>query len=351
MNIPLANSEAVVNKRTRPSPVLSVVLPVFNEEQVLPALYTRLSGVLQAMGEDYELVFVNDGSRDASLAFLKSLHAADAAIKIVNLSRNFGHQAAITCGLDHASGETVIIMDTDLQDPPEVIPRLVAKWREGYDVVYAVREKRQGENLFKRGTAACFYRLLRMLTQVDIPVDTGDFRLLSRRAVDALQSNRERSRFVRGLVSWIGYRQAGIFFSREERGAGETKYPLRKMLKFALDGVTAFSFVPLQVATYLGLVISGCSFLYIAYAILFRLFTDQTVPGWTSIMVAVLFLGGVQLLALGVMGEYIGRVYEEVKHRPLYLVDERVGFKDDFRRGEAAVAASFFSGERVHDGF
>jgi len=308
------------------TPVISVVLPVFNEARVLPTLYTRLSDVLKALNEPYEILFVDDGSRDESLSCLKSLRAADATIKIISLSRNFGHQTAITCGLDHASGDAVILMDADLQDPPEVIPRLIEKWRGGHDVVYAVREKRRGEGLFKRGTAALFYRLLRRLTQVDIPLDAGDFRLLSRRAVNAVRSSRERNRFVRGLVSWVGYRQTGITFTREERSVGETKYPFRKMLKFALDGITAFSFVPLQVATYLGLGISFFSFLYIAYAIYLKLFTDRTVPGWTSLMVAVLFLGGVQLIALGTIGEYIGRVYEEVKQRPLYLVDEQIGF-------------------------
>ena len=309
------------------TPVISVVLPVFNEARILPTLYTRLRGVLQTLNEPYEILFVNDGSRDESLSCLRSLSATDATIKIISLSRNFGHQTAITCGLDHANGDAVILMDADLQDPPELITQLIEKWRDGYDVVYAVREKRQGEGLFKRGTAALFYRLLRRLTQVDIPLDAGDFRLLSRRAVNAVQSSRERSRFIRGLVSWVGYRQIGVSFTREERSTGETKYPFRKMLKFAIDGITAFSFVPLQAAMYLGLGISFLSFLYIAYAIYLKLFTDQTVPGWTSLVVAVLFLGGVQLIALGIIGEYVGRVYEEVKQRPLYLVDERIGFE------------------------
>lgn len=313
-------------------PVVSIVLPVFNEEQTLPALYTRLSGVMQALGEPYEILFVDDGSRDASLALLKSLGSTDPAIKIMSLSRNFGHQIAITCGLDHASGEAVVIMDADLQDPPEVIPRLITKWREGYDVVYAVREKRRGEGWFKRGTAAFFYRVLRLLTQVDIPLDTGDFRLLSRRAVNALCSVRERSRFVRGLVSWIGYRQTGVTFAREERKVGETKYPFRRMLRFAIDGITAFSFAPLQAAMYLGFVTAGSSFLYIVYAVLLKLFTERTVPGWTSLMVAVLFVGGVQLIALGIIGEYLGRVYDEVKQRPLYLIQERFGFEPVARK-------------------
>lgn len=317
------------------APTISIILPVFNEEQILPALYTRVSGVMQTLGETYEILFVNDGSRDDSLALLKSFSAADPALRIVSLSRNFGHQIAITCGLDHASGEAVVIMDADLQDPPEVIPQLIAKWREGYDVVYAVRENRRGEGLFKRGTAACFYRALRFLSHVDIPLDTGDFRLLSRRAVNALHSVRERSRFVRGLVSWIGYRQTGVTFARDERQAGETKYPFRKMLRFAVDGITTFSFAPLQAATYLGFMTAGSSFLYILYAVLLRLFTERAVPGWTSLMVAVLFVGGVQLIALGIIGEYLGRVYDEVKQRPLYLVDEQIGF-DPFTRKEVA---------------
>ncbi|MBI3245234.1 MAG: glycosyltransferase family 2 protein [Deltaproteobacteria bacterium] len=316
-------------------PTVSVVIPVFNEEQILSTLHQRLSAVLRAYGEAYEIVFVNDGSRDGSLAVLKRLHAEDATVKIVSLSRNFGHQTAITCGLDQATGEAVIVMDADLQDPPELLPQLLDKWRDGYDVVYAVRDKREGESAFKLGTAAVFYRLLRALTQVDIPLDTGDFRLMSRRAVDALQSARERSRFVRGLVSWVGYRQTGVTYTRKERLVGETKYPLRKMLKFALDGLTAFSFAPLQAATYLGIGISALSFLYALYAIFLRLFTAQTVPGWTSLMVAVLFLGGVQLVALGIIGEYLGRVYEEVKQRPLYLLDERIGFESPpCREGE-----------------
>lgn len=321
-------------------PVVSIVLPVFNEEQTLPALYTRVSDVMQTLGESYEILFVDDGSRDASLALLKSFGATDPAIKIMSLSRNFGHQIAITCGLDHASGEAVVIMDADLQDPPEVIPQLITKWREGYDVVYAVREKRQGEGLFKRGTAAFFYRVLRLLTQIDIPLDTGDFRLLSRRAVNALCSVRERSRFVRGLVSWIGYRQTGVTFAREERKAGETKYPFRKMLRFALDGITTFSFAPLQAAMYLGFVTAGSSFLYIFYAVLLKLFTERTVPGWTSLMVAVLFVGGVQLIALGIIGEYLGRVYDEVKQRPLYLIKEQLGFEPIARK---EVADQVFS--------
>lgn len=309
------------------TPKFSIIMPVFNEAQTLLALYARLVKVIGQLNESYELVFVNDGSRDGSLDLLKRLAAEDSHCKVVSLSRNFGHQMAITCGLDHARGAAVIVMDADLQDPPELIPTLIEKWREGYDVVYAVREQRQGESLFKRVTAGLFYRLIRKLSRVEIPADSGDFRLLSRRVVEALRATPERNRFVRGLVGWVGYRQAGVRFVREARAAGETKYPFRKMLKFAIDGITSFSFVPLQMATYFGLLISGMSFLYTVYAVLQKLLTDRPVIGWTSLIVAAFFLGGVQLVTLGVIGEYIGRIYEEVKQRPLYLVEETVGLE------------------------
>ncbi|MBI2883470.1 MAG: glycosyltransferase family 2 protein [Candidatus Methylomirabilis oxyfera] len=311
------------------SPVISVVLPVCNEEQVLSRLYERLTSVMRGLGEAYELIFIDDGSRDRSLTLLKELREKDTTVKIINLSRNFGHQAAITCGLDYAKGDAVVVMDADLQDPPELIPELITQWREGYDVVYAVREKREGESVFKSVTAELFYRVIKKLARIEIPVDTGDFRLLSRRAANALKSTRERSRFIRGLVSWVGYRQTGVKFVRQERFAGQTKYPFRKMLKFAIDGITAFSFVPLQMATYCGFLISGVSFLYIVYAVLQKLLTNRPVTGWTSLIVAMLFLGGVQLIMLGIIGEYIGRIYEEVKQRPLYLVDETFGFESE----------------------
>jgi dolichol-phosphate mannosyltransferase len=291
---------------------------------------------MRSAGHPYELIFVNDGSVDNSPGLLKKLAAEDPNVKVVNLSRNFGHQTAITCGLHYSRGDAVVVMDADLQDPPELIPELIKKWREGYDVVYAVREQRQGDSLFKRATAALFYRLIRKLSRLEIPADTGDFRLLSRRAVEALQSTKERNRFVRGLVSWIGYRQTGVRFVREERAAGKTKYPFRKMLKFAIDGITAFSFLPLQLATYFGFLISGLSFLYIVYAVLQKLLTDRPVIGWTSVITAILFIGGVQLIMLGVIGEYIGRIYEEVKQRPLYLVDQTFGFESESKAGSSS---------------
>jgi glycosyltransferase involved in cell wall biosynthesis len=304
---------------------LSIVIPVYNEVEVLPVLYHRLTRVMEGLGETYEIIFVNDGSDDGSLPLLRDLRAGDERVKLLGLSRNFGHQIAITAGLDHSSGQAVVVLDADLQDPPEVIPQLVEQWRKGYDVVFAVREKRHGEGFFKRGTAALFYRLLRRLTSTEIPMDAGDFRLLSRKAVETLNSVRERSRFIRGLAGWIGFRQTSVAYIRNVRHAGMTKYPLKKMVRFAFNGIMSFSSVPLQLASYLGFIVSSVSFVYMAYAVWLKLFTDRTILGWTSVMVAVLFLGGVQLLCLGIVGEYIGRIYEEVKQRPLYIVDEARG--------------------------
>lgn len=318
--------------------VLSVALPVFNEEAVLPELYRRLSQVMERCGETYELVFINDGSTDQSFPYLQDLAQRDPRVRVVNFSRNFGHQIAITAGLDYCQGQAVIIMDADLQDPPEVVSALVEKWREGYDVVSAVRTQRAGEGLLKRGSATLFYRVLRRFAGVDIPVDVGDFRLMSRRAVDALRTLRERHRFVRGLSSWVGFRQISVSFARDPRYAGETKYPFRKMLAFAIDGLVSFSFVPLQLATYLGFGASVVSFCYILYAIGLKVFTDQWVAGWASLMVAVLFIGGVQLMTLGIIGEYIGRIYEESKQRPLYLVADLIGFPAYFASGRDIVA-------------
>lgn len=306
--------------------LFSIVIPVYNEAEVLSALYDRLTPVMEGLGEPYEVIFVNDGSQDQSPLLLRDFQARDERVKFLSLSRNFGHQIAITAGLDFSSGQAAIVMDGDLQDPPEVIPRLIEQWRDGYDIVFTVRAKRQGEGLFKRATAAIFYRLFRRMTATQIPLDAGDFRLMSRRAVEALQSIRERTRFIRGLASWIGFRQTSVSFVRDVRQAGKTKYPLKKMVRFALNGLLSFSLVPLQLASYFGFLISSIGFFYIVYAIGLKLFTDRVVLGWTSVMVAVLFLGGVQLVSLGIIGEYIGRIYEEVKQRPLYVVDEAKGF-------------------------
>ena len=305
----------------------SIVVPVYNEAEVLPSLYDRLTRVMSGVGEPYEIIFVNDGSADESSLLLHDLQAKDERIKLLRLSRNFGHQIAITAGLDHSTGQAVVVMDADLQDPPEVILRLIEQWRKGYDIIFAVRQKRRGEGLFKRATAALFYRVLRRLTATEMPLDAGDFRLMSRKAVEALKGIRERHRFIRGLAGWIGFRQTSVFFVRDIRHAGETKFPVKKMVRFALTGIVSFSLLPLQLAGYLGFLVSSASFLYMAYAVGLKLFTDRTVQGWTSVMVAVLFIGGVQLLSLGIVGEYIGRIYDEVKQRPLYIVDEARGFE------------------------
>lgn len=309
--------------------LISVIVPIYNEVEIIPELHRRLSAAMASMPEDYELLFVNDGSKDGSEHLLRDLAERDSHSRFINLSRNFGHQIAITAGMDLAMGDAVVVIDADLQDPPEVIPELAAKWREGYDVVYAVREKREGDSLFKRATAAAFYRLIAKITNIDIPVDTGDFRLMSRRALEGLKRIREKNRFVRGLVAWLGYRQIGVKFVRHERFAGVTKYPLKKMLRFAFDGITSFSFLPLQLATYMGFLVSGASFLGILYVVYLRLFTDATISGWASLMAAILFLGGVQLITIGIIGEYIGRIYDEVKGRPLYLTQEVVGFPSE----------------------
>ncbi len=306
--------------------VFSVIIPVFNEEAIIGELHRRLTAVMNSLGEPYELLFINDGSRDGSLAGMREMVGRDPHVRVLDFARNFGHQIAITAGMDHARGQAVVIIDADLQDPPEVIPELVARWREGYQVVYAVRARREGETFFKKATASLFYRLIRRITNVDIPVDTGDFRLMDRQVVDALGTIREKHRFVRGLVSWVGFRQVGVPYVRHERMAGETKYPLKKMLKFAFDGITSFSFLPLQMATYLGFAVSGLSFLVICWVLFQKLIGRQPLePGWASVMTAVLFLGGVQLITIGLIGEYVGRIYDEVKERPLYILNEELG--------------------------
>ena len=308
--------------------VLSVVVPVFNEAPGLAALHDRLTSTLERAGLTYEIVLVDDGSRDGSWERMMALAERDPRLVLVRLSRNFGHQIAITAGLDHARGEAVVVMDADLQDPPEVVPKMLERWRAGYDVVYGRRERRLGEGLFKRATAAIFYRVVRRLTAVDIPADTGDFRLMSRRAVEALRSLQEQNRFVRGMVAWVGFRQTAVEYVREARRVGETKYPLRKMVRFAGDAIFSFSHVPLRVATGLGLASSMVAFGYAVYAILARVLGWPTVQGWASLMVAIIFLGGVQLISLGIIGEYIGRIYDEVKARPLYLTQAVVRRKE-----------------------
>lgn len=332
MNDVTTTTDVTTNGRRPDSsrPTFSVVAPVYNEEQLLPEFYRRTVTMLEALGEPFEIVLVNDGCRDRSPEIMRDLHAQDSRVKIVNFSKNFGHQLAITAGIDHARGAAVVIIDSDLQDPPEVIPELIKRWREGYQVVYAVRAEREGETWFKQITATTFYRLIARITNVDIPVDTGDFRLMDRRVVDALSSMREHHRFMRGMSAWVGFQQTGVPYKRDARTAGETKYPLRKMLKFALDGITSFSYLPLQLATYTGFIITILSLIGIILTIVLRLIPGvYAFEGQATTLVTVLFLGGVQLIFLGIIGEYLGRIYDEVKRRPLYIVAETLGFEED----------------------
>lgn len=304
---------------------LSVVIPIYNEEANIGELYRRLTALLapMALPGGYELIFVNDGSRDRSLPLLLELSERDPAhVRYLSFSRNFGHQIAVTAGLDRAEGAAVVIIDADLQDPPELISALHAKLHEGYEVVYARRRSRQGESAAKRFTAKAFYRILWAVTHIDIPVDTGDFRIISRKVVLALRQMPEQNKFLRGQISWIGYRQTFLEYDRAERAGGVTGYTYFKMLRFALDGITAFSDVPLKVATVGGFAVSGIAFLVMLYTLYSRFFTHQYEPGWPSLMVSVLFLGGVQLIAVGVIGEYLARLGANVRQRPLYIVSE-----------------------------
>ena len=309
-------------------PVLSVVAPCFNEEGVLHELYRRISQVLDGSGETWELVLVNDGSRDRTPEIMRELHAKDERVKVVDFARNFGHQIAVTAGMDYAQGDAVVLIDADLQDPPELILEMLAKWREGYEVVYAIRAERKGETWFKEFTAKMFYRIIYKITDINIPMDTGDFRLMDRKVVNALKTMHEKHRFMRGMSVWVGFRQTGVKYVRAERYAGETKYPLKKMLKFAMDGITSFSYFPLQVATYFGFAAALLAVLGILVTIVLRLSGSHAFFGQATTLVSVLFLGGVQLICLGIIGEYLGRIYDEVKGRPLYIVREALGFDE-----------------------
>jgi dolichol-phosphate mannosyltransferase len=304
------------------------VLPIFNEEQTIPELVRRLGQLVEQLDGEAEVILVDDGSSDSSYELMVAAREKDPRFKLLRLSRNFGHQVAVTAGLDVASGDAVIVMDSDLQDPPEVALELAARWRDGYEVVYAVRTERHGESRFKEATAAGFYRLFKRMSDVDVPLDVGDFRLVDRRALDAFRSMRESNRYVRGMFSWIGFRQVGVPFTREERFAGETKYPLRKMLKFATDGIVSFSAYPLRVALKLGFLVSAFSFVLGIVFLVSQLAGLYSVPGLASIAVFVAFLGGIQLLLIGIMGEYVARIHDEVKGRPLYLVSETQGLED-----------------------
>jgi glycosyltransferase involved in cell wall biosynthesis len=331
-----------MNELAEPAPTYkySIVVPVHNEQDCLRELYSHLFAVLDELSGQAELVFVDDGSTDLSHEILNELVARDPRVRVIQLSRNFGHQIAITAGLDVASGRAIVIMDADLQDPPELIPELVARWREGFDIVSAVREARLGETWFKRATASLFYRLFQRLADVEIAANAGDFRLVDRKALDAFKELRENNRYVRGMFGWIGFTQTEVRYVRSERFAGRTKYPLHKMLKFAVDAIVSFSNVPLRLALNLGFVVSVMSILLGVAAIVAKAAGAFVVPGWASLLVATSFLGGIQLIVIGVMGEYIARIHEEVKHRPLYIVRNTYGFPLNARRERPAIMTS-----------
>ncbi len=322
--------------------LVSVVVPCYNEEPVIRETHRRLVEVLDQLERDeFEIIYVNDGSRDQTLSILESLQSADKRVRVLSFSRNFGHQIAVTAGLDNASGDAVVLIDADLQDPPAVILEMVDRWHDGYQVVYGMRTDRPGESRFKLWTAKIFYRLLNRLADVEIPLDVGDFRLMDRQVVTAMRAMPERDRYLRGMVSWVGFRQIAVMYRREPRFAGESKYPLFKMLKFATDGVISFSIVPLRLAVWAGVIAIFMALGGIIYALIIRLYFSEThwVRGWTSTFVAILFLGGVQLIFLGFIGEYIGRIYGEVKRRPLYFLQERLGFETSREETEEVVVA------------
>jgi polyisoprenyl-phosphate glycosyltransferase len=308
--------------------LLSVVVPCKNEEQVLPETHRRLIQALSGIGHlSFEIIYVDDGSQDSTPEALRKLQRDDHRVRVVRLSRNFGHQVAITAGMEYASGHAVVVIDADLQDPPEVIAEFVAHWRGGADVAYGVRTERNGESAFKLWTAKLFYRFIGHLSETEVPPDTGDFRLMDRKVMEALLAMPERDRFIRGMVSWLGFSQVAVPYRRAPRLAGETKFSLIRMIRFATDGIVSFSTVPLRLATYLGFLVSGIAVVGILVALYARLFARDWVQGWTSIVIAVLFLGGVQLICLGIIGEYVGRIYGEAKRRPLYFVRELIGFE------------------------
>ena len=310
-----------------PTALISVIVPCYNEQEVILLTIDRL----RTLAHEYttcafELIFVDDGSSDKTLNLLRDAVRTDEIIRVIAFSRNFGHQIAVTAGIDAAIGDAVVLIDADLQDPPEAIPEMIKLWQHGYDVVYGTRAHRDGESAFKIKTAQSFYRLLNRLSEVAIPLDTGDFRLMGRNVVDVLKDMPERHRFVRGMVAWAGFNQIAMPYERAKRFAGTSKYPLRKMLRFAMDGILAFSSKPLQISTNIGLLASGMAMIGIIYVLCLRLFTSTWVEGWTALMIAVLFMGGIQLISLGVIGEYLARVYNEAKARPLYVVRERIGY-------------------------
>lgn len=320
-----------LDPRILPGEVLiSIVIPCLDEAEVLPETLSRLRAMAASQADcAFEFIFVDDGSRDATLPILAQAAAQDARLRVISFARNFGQQIAVTAGIDSARGDAVVLMDSDLQDPPEVVAQMIARWKSGYDVVYGTRASRPGDTLFKRLSARAFYALINVLSEIPIPADTGDFRLMDRAVVDILRQMPERHRFLRGMVAWTGFNQTAITYDRPERFAGQTKYPLAKMVRYALDGILSFSTRPLQLAVGLGLLTVALALMGIVYALVMRVFTSVWVEGWTALMIATLFLGGVQLLALGIIGEYVGRIYGEVQRRPLYVVRTRIGADAD----------------------
>jgi glycosyltransferase involved in cell wall biosynthesis len=332
MDLPVAAKPQVVSSNPALSPrapgtlpSVSVVAPAYNEQEVLGEFHRRVSEVMRGIGCDYEIVLVNDGSRDHTLALMHALREHDPHVSVVDLSRNFGKEIALSAGLDHTKGEVVVVLDSDLQDPPELIPQMLDIWREGYDVVYGTRTVREGESWFKKATASYFYRLIKQVSRVDIPKDTGDFRLMSRRAVQALSKLREEHRFMKGLFAWIGYPSKAFLYRRDPRAAGETKWNYWKLWNFAIEGITSFTVAPLKVSTYLGLFVAVVSLVYAVFVIWKAMMYGDPVRGYPSLMAVILFLGGVQLVSVGLLGEYVGRIFNEVKRRPLYLVNRLIG--------------------------
>ncbi len=327
MDIPLTpqsralSHPALAPRKSGEVPSISIVAPAYNEQEVLGEFHRRVTEVMASLGCQYEIVLVNDGSRDNTLALMYALRERDPHISVVDLSRNFGKEIALSAGLDHTKGDVVVVLDSDLQDPPELIPQMLDIWREGYDVVYGMRTARDGETWFKKTTAKYFYRLIKSVSRVDIPKDTGDFRLMSRRAVEALSKLREEHRFMKGLFAWVGFPSSPFLYRRDPRAAGETKWNYWKLWNFALEGITSFTVAPLKVSTYLGMLIAVLALLYAVFVIWKALVYSDPVRGYPSLMTVVLFLGGVQLISVGLLGEYVGRIFNEVKRRPLYLVN------------------------------
>ena len=312
----------------------SIVVPLYNEELVIAETYKRLTEVMQKPGEDYELIFVNDGSRDKTENMVREIAEHDPHVRLISFSRNFGHQIAITAGMDNSSGQAVVVIDADLQDPPELIPQMLAKWREGYDVVYGKRLKRKGETAFKKITSKTFYRFLNGVTEVEMPVDVGDFRLIDRKVCDALKKIHEKNRYIRGIISWLGFKQTSVEYNRSERFAGETKYPFKKMLRLAVNGITSFSTKPLRISSYFGMFISFVSFAYLIIVLIQGLFGNTAQWGWASIMAVILFTNGIILIILGIIGEYVGRIYEEAKNRPLYVIRDLINFEAEENKND-----------------